>query len=46
MLSNWVIDREIFVREADKLRARFDENRGCANGRVTRLLRVRPPPLL
>ena len=29
-LSSWAIDREIFLDEATKLRARFDESRGCS----------------
>ena len=40
-LSSWVIDRDIFLEEATKLRNRFDEERGCSNAKAVRLLKVR-----
>ena len=41
VLSSWVIDRDIFVEEATKLRDRFDMERGCSNAKAVRLLKVR-----
>ena len=41
VLSSWVIDRDIFLEEADKLRSRFDMERGCSNAKAVRLLKVR-----
>ena len=38
-LSSWAIDREIFLDEATKLRARFDESRGCSPAQATHLLK-------
>ena len=38
-LSSWAIDREIFLDEATKLRARFDESRGCSAAQASRLLK-------
>mmetsp|Transcript_2056 Transcript_2056/g.4661 ORF Transcript_2056/g.4661 Transcript_2056/m.4661 type:complete len:83 (+) Transcript_2056:67-315(+) len=40
VLNSWAIDRDIFNEEATKLRARFDESRGCNPGKALRLLRV------
>jgi NADH dehydrogenase (ubiquinone) 1 beta subcomplex subunit 9 len=40
-LSSWVIDRDIFLEEATKLRNRFDGERGCSNAKAVRLLKVR-----
>jgi hypothetical protein len=39
-LCSWVIDREIFLEEATKLRARFDAERGVSNAKAIRLLKV------
>ena len=41
MLSSWAVDREIFLTEAEKLRARFDAERGCSTAKAARLLKVR-----
>lgn len=41
VLSSWAIDREIFLTEAELLRARFDAERGCSAAKATRLLKVR-----
>ena len=41
VLNSWAIDRDIFNEEATKLRARFDAERGCNQGKSLRLLRVR-----
>lgn len=38
-LSSWAIDREIFLEEADILRARFDAERGCSAAKATRLIK-------
>ena len=40
-LVSWTIDREVFLDEATKLRARFDENRGCNSAMASRLIKVR-----
>ena len=40
-LASWAIDREIFIDEAEKLRARFDAERGCSAAKAVRLLKVR-----
>lgn len=40
LLNSWAIDRDIFNEEATKLRAQFDESRGCNAGKALRLLRV------
>uniref|UniRef100_A0A7S2EN98 NADH dehydrogenase [ubiquinone] 1 beta subcomplex subunit 9 n=1 Tax=Trieres chinensis TaxID=1514140 RepID=A0A7S2EN98_TRICV len=37
-LGSWAIDREVFIEEATKLRARFDSNRGCSSAAAARLL--------
>eukprot|EP00546_Thalassionema_frauenfeldii_P007786 CAMPEP_0178922536 /NCGR_PEP_ID=MMETSP0786-20121207/16211_1 /TAXON_ID=186022 /ORGANISM="Thalassionema frauenfeldii, Strain CCMP 1798" /LENGTH=165 /DNA_ID=CAMNT_0020596917 /DNA_START=45 /DNA_END=542 /DNA_ORIENTATION=- len=37
-LSSWAIDREVFLDEATKLRARFDANRGISGSNASRLL--------
>ena len=42
-LSSWTIDRNIFLDEADNLRARFDAERGCDHAKAVRLLRVSSP---
>ncbi|KAL7536632.1 hypothetical protein ACHAXR_010919 [Thalassiosira sp. AJA248-18] len=39
MLSSWVIDREIFLDEATKMRSRFDAERGCSNAKAVRLMK-------
>lgn len=41
VLCSWAIDRDVFIDEAIKLRARFDAERGCNRGKALRLLRVR-----
>mmetsp|Transcript_57433 Transcript_57433/g.171327 ORF Transcript_57433/g.171327 Transcript_57433/m.171327 type:complete len:153 (-) Transcript_57433:1507-1965(-) len=38
-LSSWAIDREVFCDEATKLRAKFDDNRGCSSANAARLLK-------
>mmetsp|Transcript_4273 Transcript_4273/g.6456 ORF Transcript_4273/g.6456 Transcript_4273/m.6456 type:complete len:161 (-) Transcript_4273:249-731(-) len=38
-LSSWAIDREIFIDEAEKIRARFDENKDAPPATVARLLK-------
>jgi NADH dehydrogenase (ubiquinone) 1 beta subcomplex subunit 9 len=40
VLCSWAIDRDIFIDEATKMRARFDAERGCNPGKALRLLRV------
>jgi hypothetical protein len=40
VLSSWAIDRDIFIDEATKMRAKFDAERGCNQGKALRLLRV------
>ena len=40
LLSSWCVDRELFCQEADKLRARFDANRGCTSAKALNLMRV------
>jgi len=40
VLSSWAIDREIWLTEAETLRARFDAERGCSSARRVRLMRV------
>jgi NADH dehydrogenase (ubiquinone) 1 beta subcomplex subunit 9 len=40
LLSSWAIDRDIFNDEATKIRARFDQERGCKPEKAIRLLRV------
>ncbi|KAG7368458.1 hypothetical protein IV203_031201 [Nitzschia inconspicua] len=39
VLSSWAIDRDIFNDEATKIRARFDQERGCKPEKAIRLLR-------
>mmetsp|Transcript_16845 Transcript_16845/g.25294 ORF Transcript_16845/g.25294 Transcript_16845/m.25294 type:complete len:83 (-) Transcript_16845:88-336(-) len=39
LLSSWVIDREIFLDEADKLRARFDDGKTASEAKAIRLLK-------
>ena len=39
LLSSWAIDREIFLDESEKLRARFDAERGCSKARQARLIK-------
>ncbi|KAG7347794.1 hypothetical protein IV203_016499 [Nitzschia inconspicua] len=39
VLSSWAIDRDIFNDEATKIRARFDQARGCKPEKAIRLLR-------
>jgi len=39
VLSSWAIDREIWLTEAETLRARFDAERGCSSARRVRLMR-------
>lgn len=39
-LCSWVIDREIFIEEANSLRGRFDAERGMSNAKAIRLLKV------
>lgn len=40
VLNSWAIDRDVFIDEATKLRARFDAERGCKPEKALRLLRV------
>jgi hypothetical protein len=40
-LASWAIDRDIINEEATKIRARFDQERGCKPEKAIRLLRVR-----
>ncbi len=39
LLSSWVIDREIFLDEADILRARFDDGKTASEAKTIRLLK-------
>ena len=39
LLSSWAIDREIFLDEADILRARFEEGRNASEAAAIRLLK-------
>mmetsp|Transcript_19346 Transcript_19346/g.22410 ORF Transcript_19346/g.22410 Transcript_19346/m.22410 type:complete len:155 (+) Transcript_19346:138-602(+) len=39
VLSSWAVDREIFLTESEKLRARFDSERGCSSAKAARLLK-------
>jgi hypothetical protein len=41
LLASWAIDRDIVNEEATKIRARFDQERGCKPEKAARLLRVR-----
>mmetsp|Transcript_19162 Transcript_19162/g.28379 ORF Transcript_19162/g.28379 Transcript_19162/m.28379 type:complete len:163 (-) Transcript_19162:1289-1777(-) len=38
MMASWAIDRDIINREATKLRAQFDANRGCTPAKARRLI--------
>jgi len=38
-LLSWAIDREIFLTESEKLRARFDAERYCTPGRASYVLK-------
>lgn len=40
-LSSWAVDRGIFLDEAEKIRARFDAERGCSPAKAARLIKVR-----
>jgi len=40
LLASWAIDRDIINEEATKIRARFDQERGCKPEKALRLLRV------
>lgn len=37
-LSSWAVDRDVFLEEATKLRARFDASRGCSPAKAARLI--------
>jgi hypothetical protein len=40
-MASWAVDREIFIEEAIKLRARFDASRGCSPAKAANLISVR-----
>jgi hypothetical protein len=39
LLASWAVDREIFLDEAEKLRARFDAGKDANEAKATRLLK-------
>ena len=39
VLSSWSVDRQVFLDQAEILRARFDANRNCSPAMALRLIR-------
>mmetsp|Transcript_7581 Transcript_7581/g.10879 ORF Transcript_7581/g.10879 Transcript_7581/m.10879 type:complete len:155 (-) Transcript_7581:400-864(-) len=39
VLSSWCVDRLVFLDEAEKLRSRFDAERGCSSARASLLMK-------
>ena len=39
-LTSWAVDRDVWLDEAEKIRARFDAERGCSSAKAARLIKV------